>query len=104
MPNTFKYLYEKTKYYFLALISLLLILASSFLFESDFSVEERISTLQAFLSGFWLQITIFALLLAIVMYLLVQYFIYKNMELLREEKNKMKEKAEIHNMRYSVRK
>jgi nucleoside recognition membrane protein YjiH len=104
MNNKLKYLYEKSKYYILTLIVLIVILFSSFFIEKDISVEDKMNVFQTFLSEFWLQVLISALVITITLYLVIQYLIVKSMESLKEENNKLKERSEIHNMRYGVQK
>lgn len=94
---------EKSKYYLIILVGLVIVLISSFFFESDMQTNDKLLIFEEFVQEFWLQIIIAAFIITISLYALIQYIIVKNMQDIREKQEDIDEKAEIHNMRYGVR-
>ncbi len=101
--NKIKWFFEKSKYYIITVVLLVGVLISSIFMESEIRTVDKATMLQHFIQEFWVQILIGAFIITISISGIIQFLVMKNMQEIKEERSDIKEKAEIRNMRYGVR-
>jgi len=105
--SNIKIIYEKVKYYLLVLVILIVLFLILFFFNlNSLDVSHKgykFIFFEATLSAYWWEMLIGAFILTIVIHWIVQYFVWKGIQNFKDRQNKIREKSEIHSMKYGVR-